>query len=160
MGDNYSVCLDIKFREGKRDEARDSLRKWMEKKESRYGPKGSFGNVCWCREECRKNGIDTDTLEGMIKCILAFHQGSCRYDNECDGGWETYRSEFRGSYSWSSVMEDAMSELAPYLEDGSSMSVGRDDGYDEYLVESEKYEDGTRRSMLSVTTRRRIWEGE
>lgn len=145
MGDVYSVMLKFKLRKGmKRGALADTLRTWMREQEK--DTPGKPG-VYWCWKESREAGIRPDSLRGLCKVVLAFHQGDGRfYSATSSNDMEVYRSAFKATYSWLGVMEDFFRKMAWYLDEGSELAVGRDSGWDKYKVE------------LSETGEPEVWE--
>lgn len=63
----------------------------------------------------------TNSLD-CFKSLFAEHQNDFRIE-AIDTGLIGIHSSFSGSYGWHSVMDEVISKLAPYLEDGSEMEI-------------------------------------
>ena len=131
MGDNYRVRLRVRMRDGVRKcRLTRVLKAWMDDKRAFAGPYPS--NVDFSLALNRGCGNRPDTLAGIWRILLAFHQGDGRQSSKY--GWDEYRSAFHGSYSWYAVLEDAFRKAAPMLADGSRMEVSRDSGTSAFEV--------------------------
>jgi len=71
---------------------------------------------------------DRSTLEGLVKTLITDR-------DYCFDGAHTYSTAFDASYGWEEVMQDAFLHMAPYLEDGSSISISPDSGLYEARIE-------------------------
>jgi len=78
------------------------------------------------------NGEIPETLEGLMKILLAAHQGS--FDCEHEGNEYTFSSCFNATYSWENVMTDWFESICPYLANESYMEISTD--YDNYYAVS------------------------
>ena len=77
-----------------------------------------------------------DTVYGCVAFALAANQNTFTAVHR--NGVTTYKSSFKATYSWESLLEDWFGSIAPYLKDGSSMLVYPDSGHYEYVVEDGK----------------------
>ena len=133
MGDCYSVVLRMKVAKGSKPNLAALLRTWMRRVGE--GTDTSPG-VSWCLPMYRTYGIRPDSLRGIVKIILAAHQGD--FHQMVDAGYDIYRSGFNASYGWAAVMRDAFREMAWALADGSYLYIDRDGGVDELIVKKGK----------------------
>lgn len=150
MGDCYSVELRMKVKLGSKSNLAGLLRTWM--REVEPGTDATPG-VNWSWTLHRRHGARPDTLRGIVKILLAAHQGDFRavVDEE---GYDLYRSGFNASYGWASVMRDAFRTMAKVLADGSYLYIDRDGGVDDMVVKEGRIwqkDDGVRE--LIRTTR-------
>lgn len=115
MGQCYSVDLFYKIKPGMEDEFVKRAAKYL--------------TGAGIREDCF-DGEDLTTPEGCVKFVLAEHQHwFSDITNPCmEPGWKNFKSYFDASYSWSSILEDWFSAVAPTLEDDSFLSVDEDEG--------------------------------
>lgn len=83
----------------------------------------------------RRNGNDADTLESLIRIVLA-DWPSCQFrkSGPDKDGFVTYENDFDARYGWEYIMILAFRALAPHLHDGSSFVIGTDDDTTEYTV--------------------------
>lgn len=79
-----------------------------------------------------KDKIPCDTVYGCVAFALAANQGGFTAVHK--NGITTYKSSFKATYSWQSVLEDWFDAIALYLKDGSSMLIYPDSGRYEYSV--------------------------
>ena len=123
MGQTYSIHLKLKIKDEK------GLKKALSDKIAR----GEEERTNYSLDHCRDIGVDTDTLDGLLQVIF--------------GGWNaglkpapngTLESDFDACYGWEDVMMDAFDEMAPFLEDGSSLKIYPDTSYDLQIVEGGK----------------------
>ena len=130
MGDCYSVVLRMKVAKGSKPNLAALLRTWMRRVGE--GTDASPG-VAWNLAMYRAHGIRPDSLRGVVKIVLAAHQGDFHHTVD-DAGYDIYRSGFNASYGWAGVMRDAFREMAWALADGSYLYIDRDEGVDELEV--------------------------
>ena len=83
-----------------------------------------------------KDKIPCDTVYGCVAFALAANQHNFTAVHR--NGITTYKSSFKATYSWQSVLEDWFDTIAPYLNDGSSMLIYPDNGHCEYVVKNGK----------------------
>lgn len=89
-------------------------------------------------EELRQEGVDTDTLDGLIRVVLAgWKCTQYRTKTESDG-FVVYENDFNASYGWEGFLIDFFKVLEPFMEDTSSIYIEPDDDYDEAIVENGK----------------------
>ena len=131
MGDCYSVVLRMKVAKGSKPNLAALLRQWMRRVGE--GTDASPG-VAWNLPMYRTYGIRPDSLRGVVKILLAAHQGDFHRTVD-DAGYDIYRSGFNASYGWAGVMRDAFREMAWALADGSYLYMDRDGGADELMVQ-------------------------
>ena len=134
MGDCYSVELRMKVAKGTKSSLAGLLRTWMRRVGE--GTDATPG-VAWNLAMYRRHGIRPDSLRGIVKIVLAAHQGDFRHvvDKE---GFDLYRSAFNASYGWAGVMRDALREMSWALADGSYLYIDRDEGVDNMEVRKGK----------------------
>lgn len=129
MGDCYSVVMRMKVAKGSKPNLAALLRTWMR----RVGEgTGASPGVAWNLAMYRTYGIRPDSLRGVVKILLAAHQGD--FHQTVDAGYDVYRSGFNASYGWAGVMRDAFREMAWALADGSYLYIDGDGGVDELVV--------------------------
>ena len=122
MGQTYAVSLKLHFKdkEGAAQALRDKIARATEER------------VIYSLEHYRELGIGTDTVEGLLRIFF--------------GGWEgklqntgtSLESGFDACYGWETVMMDAFDLMAPFLEDGSEITIYPDSGIDNAVVQGGK----------------------
>lgn len=125
MGQTYSVILktDFKDKEGAKKALLDRI------------AKGEQEHTNYSLDHFKEIGIGTDTVEDLMKIIF--------------GGWEgkllpvknhknTFRADYDASYGWIGVMWAGFNALAPYLKDGSRITIYPDSGKDVGIVKDNK----------------------
>lgn len=88
-------------------------------------------------ELAEKLGLSTDNLADLI-CIFF---GGCNLSSRphlFEDNRIEYYSDFDASYGWGSVMYDAFTLIAPFLKNGSKISVYPDESYWNLIVENGK----------------------
>ena len=141
MGDCYSVELRIKLRKSTKGNLQGLMRQWMREQEARKdvqvdATSGRLG-VDWNLAEYRRHGVRPDTLAGICKILLAFHQGDARAVRE--DGFDVYRSGFNASYGWYRVMVEAFEKMAWALAEGSKLEVWYgNNSHDVYEIEIDR----------------------
>lgn len=83
-------------------------------------------------EKYAQRGITPDTLDGLMKIMLAGlqHDVCVSRDEEA----VSYSNEFNASYGWERVMMEWFEVMTPFLRDGSSMLIYPDSDYDKLVV--------------------------
>lgn len=84
----------------------------------------------------KKQGVDTDSLRGLIQVILAGYERTPYRDIEQRGGFRFATNDFNASYGWEILLIDFFKALAPHLEDGSKIYIEPDDDWSEYVIEN------------------------
>lgn len=141
MGDCYSVELRIKLRKSTKGNLQGLMRQWMREQETRgdvqLDAKSGRLGVDWNLAEYRRHGIRPDSLAGICKILLAFHQGDARAVRE--DGFDVYRSGFNASYGWYRVMVEAFEKMAWALAGGSKLEVWYgNNSHDVYEIEIDR----------------------
>lgn len=136
MGDCYSVELRVKLRKSTKANMQKLMRQWMRDQEKSVDLGNGYERlgVNWSLSTYRKAGIRPDSFAGICKILLAFHQGDARHVKDGEG-FDIFRSGFNASYGWYSVMVEAFEKMAWALDEGSSLEIYRDDGYEIYEVD-------------------------
>lgn len=129
MGMVAEHTLRLKFKDYKAEtNAIDAVRNYIEKSEK-------DGTAVFHIKECAKAGVTPDTLDGITKMLLAYEQeGGVKYYKW--RGFLCFRNCFHSSYGWASVIDDAFSLMAPYLEDGSAYILYGDEGIEKSIVKN------------------------
>ena len=120
MGACYSVNLKVKFTDA--EGAKDAL----QRKVARAQEDHTNYNL----------GLDLDSLKGLLQVFFGGWDARLRPAVGKDGIYLT--SDFDASYGWESVMMDAFDEMAPYLEERSSIKIYPDSDYDHAVVKGGK----------------------
>lgn len=126
MGATYSVTLKIKMRNATKRSVGRRLYSWMKEQENPGNDMFGLG-VDWCLGESRKAGIWPSSLAGACKIVLAFHQGDGKHSVE--DGFDVFRSAFKATYSWGTLMEEAFWVMSWALEEGSSLEYWSDNDH-------------------------------
>ena len=122
MGQVYSVILDVKFKN--KEKAADALREKISEAKSEH--------TNYDLEHYQTLGIGIEKIEDLLKIFFAGWEGKLQPAN----GEKTNRlySGFNASYGWGNVMMTAFEKIAPYLEDGSTITIYPDSGIDKAVV--------------------------
>lgn len=123
MGQTYSVNLKLKFSDEKG--AVKALREKI--------ARGKDERVMYYLDHYRLLGIGTEKLTDLLRIFFSGWTGELEEHPE-----NTLSSDFGASYGWEGVMMDAFDEMAPFLEDGSSIRIYPDSGVDKGTVKNKK----------------------
>lgn len=118
MGQTYSVILKMKVT----DEA-GAVKALQQKIADGEKDRTNF-NV----DHFRQIGIDTDTLEGLVRLFIGGWEG--KVDTSRKGRFVRYDSGFDSCYGWEGVMMEMFDVLAPFLADNSYITIYPDSGVD------------------------------
>lgn len=91
-------------------------------------------NQSWANfslEEYAKDGINVETLDGLVSVMLAGWKNQRVTKESLEKGFHKYWNEFNASYGWLRVMESWFFSIGPTLEDGSEFQV---DAENEHLL--------------------------
>lgn len=121
MGQCYSVTLNIKFKDKKA--ASDAIRRKISH--------GKLEHTDYSLGHYKGIGIGTESIHDLLRIIYGGWQGKLRAPSP---GSEELTSEFDASYGWEHVMMTAFEEIAPFLHDGSSITIYPDSGVDKGIV--------------------------
>lgn len=128
MGMCADHTLRLKFKDYKAEaEAVNAVRYYMEKCEKE-------GTVCFDLKRLKTDNVTPDTLDGIIKILLAYNQQEIRYYRW--HGYLCFQNCFDSSYGWETVIDNAMEAMAPYLEDGSVYIIDADEGITKCIVKN------------------------
>lgn len=119
MGQTYAVSLKLQFKD--KQGAAQALRAKI--------TRATQEQAVYALDHYREIGIGTDKIEGLL-CIFF-------------GGWEgklqntgkSLESGFDASYGWETVMMDAFDLMAPFIRDGSEITIYPDSGMDKAIVQ-------------------------
>lgn len=125
MGQCYSVRLKIKFKD--KDGAAKALREKIGRGQKEY--------TSYSLEHYKKIGIGTDTIEDLLKIIFGGWEGKLVSDGSNP---DILHSAFDARYGWEGVMTSAFDEIAPFLENKSSIIIYPDSGKDEAIIKNGK----------------------
>ncbi len=126
MGQVYSVILDVKFKD--KEKAAEALRDKISK--------GKEENTNYNLDHYKSIGIGIDTVDDLLKIFFGGWQGKIiQYETEKD---KKIYAGFNACYGWENVMMTAFEQMAPYLEDDSSLTIYPDSGTDKAIVKSGK----------------------
>ena len=125
MGQVYSVILDVKFKDKKK--AAEALRDKISK--------GKEENTNYNLDHYKSIGIGIDTIEDLLKIFFGGWKG--RLESGTRKERRLYAG-FNACYGWENVMMTAFEQIAPYLEDDSSLTIYPDSGKDKAIVKSGK----------------------
>ena len=89
----------------------------------------------FCLEGYAKDGIDVETLDGVVSVMLAGWSGQRVSKESLENGFTSYRNEFNASYGWQMVMEGMFEAMGPTLENGSEFFIEADSSRVTYTVE-------------------------
>lgn len=144
MGQCYYAHLTVRLRKEQTEEnVHGLLRQWMREREAEEP------GVNWTFDKFAERGITPDTLDGVFKILLGFHQGEGE-SNKADDGSTHYVSSFHASYGWAFVMYEAFKAIAFCLDEGSELFFDDDEGRETYEIrigptgESEVWENHVR----------------
>ena len=85
-------------------------------------------------EQMMAEGVDTETIEGLIRVIFAGWKAN-HFKSESDiRGKTCYTNTFNAMYSWEQVMIGWFHELAYLMTDVSYLNIEMDNDYDEFAV--------------------------
>jgi hypothetical protein len=125
MGQTYSVILKTGFKDKKG--AKKALLDRI--------AKGDEDHTDYNLDHYRQIGIGTDTIEDLMKIFFGGWQGKLvpvkNHPN-------TLRSDFDACYGWEYIMTVAFNDLAPFLSDGSRITIYPDSGKDIGIVRNGK----------------------
>ena len=79
----------------------------------------------------KHTGLDYNTINGILRHFYANWERGYQWTKTTDP--DVLSGDFNATYSWESKMIEVFQLLAPFLEDGSSLKIYPDSGYD-YLV--------------------------
>lgn len=127
MGACYSVNLKVKFTDA--EGAKDAL----QRKVARAQEDHTNYNLDHYRGDL---GLDLDSLKGLLQVFFGGWEARLRPAVGKDGIYLT--SDFDASYGWEGVMMEAFEDLAPYMEEGSSIKIYPDSDYDHAVVKEGK----------------------
>lgn len=121
MSAGYNADLTIKVKDEKG--AIKALNAFIDAKGKGLEP---FGPCNFHLAECKEKGIGRETLPDLISIIMGGYQEPLKAEKVKDG-FITYTKCFNASYSWREVLDGMFEELAPFIEDGSSLDYDSDD---------------------------------
>lgn len=87
-------------------------------------------------EKYKELGITPDTLDGLMRILLAERQSKVSVWDESP--YRCYENGFNASYGWESIMMEWFEILSPFLADGSQMLIYPDSDYDELVIQNGK----------------------
>ena len=90
----------------------------------------------FCLEGYAKDGIDVETLDGVVSVMLAGWSGQRVSKESLENGFTSYRNEFNASYGWLRVLEAWFDAVGPTLEDGSEFQVDAEKQCELWTVEN------------------------
>lgn len=125
MGQVYSVILDVKFKD--KEKAAETLRDKISK--------GKEENTNYNLDHYKSIGIGIDTIEDLLKIFFGGWRGILGSGTGKD---KRLYAGFNACYGWENVMMTAFEQIAPYLEDDSSLTIYPDSGTDKAIVKSGK----------------------
>ena len=127
MGQTYSVYLAIKFKDI--DGATQALKDRI--------ARAKDDRVNYSLEHIAELGKDMDCL---LDLLTIFYGGwDCELAiNQQPNGFVEYSSGFDASYGWEWVMMTAFEDIAPFLENESSLIIYPDSGRDQGIVKNGK----------------------
>ena len=123
MGQTYSINLKLKFSDEK------GAVKALQAKIAR----GKDEQVNYYLDHYLLLGIGTEKIADLLRIFFGGWTGKLEKHPE-----NTLSSDFGASYGWEGVMMDAFDEMAPFLEDGSSIRIYPDSGVDKGTVKNKK----------------------
>lgn len=126
MGQCYSVILKIKVND--EQGAKRALKEKIENDKDR---------VQYNVEDFKKEGVDTDSLAGLIRVFLAGWKGN-NFEIKSQRKFTCFSNDFNACYGWESVMLEMFEALAPYLADRSWIKVWPDSGLDYGIIRDHK----------------------
>lgn len=128
MGACYSVTLKGKFTDA------EGAVKALQRKVARADQEHTNYNLDHYRGDL---GLDLGSLKGLLQLFFGGWEASLRpaFDTDYE---VVLTSGFDASYGWEGVMMDAFDDLAPYLEEGSSIKIYPDSDYDHAVVKGGK----------------------
>lgn len=122
----YSVKLSIRVKNEK--EAYEKVKEFMcNEKDTNFSV-----------EDFKKEGVDVNTLDGLIRVILAGWLCTPYKKEITDNGLAVYTNDFNASYGWENVMMNFFDAIAPCLEDKSMIFIEPDSDYDKAIVKNGK----------------------
>ena len=124
MGACYSVYLTIKTKDAAATVA--AIKKYMEE-----NPREAVFSL----GEWSKHGVGTESLDDLVRIMLAGWPGLAFMKEDEPHGFTTYRNEFNASYGWQMVMEGMFEAMGPTLENGSEFFIEADSSRVTYTVE-------------------------
>lgn len=136
MGDCYSATLSVKFKRNGEKNAVKALNKYITDNDG----KGTNFSLAAYKE---KTGFTPDNWDGLVHIFLAdWDKNRYFFDSEETErtGYLTYRNGFDCSYGWGSVLYDFAEIIAPFLANGSYVSVDSDETNFELSVEDGEWQ--------------------
>ena len=127
MGAVYSIHLRIKVTD--RTSAAEALRTKIARGDQEY--------TSYSLEHYQSLGVGTDSLEDLLKIFFGGWEAKLE-SSKGNKGFTKYDSAFDASYGWEGVMIRAFKEMAPYLEEESSIRIYPDSGVDYGRVKNGK----------------------
>ena len=88
----------------------------------------------FCLEGYAKDGIDVETLDGLVSVMLAGWSGQRVRKETLENGFTSYWNEFNASCGWLRVLEAWFDAVGPTLEDGSEFQVDAEKQWEEWTV--------------------------
>ena len=119
MGQTYNVHLNVKFND--ENGAADALRKKIGNADQ--------DRVDYSLEHYKEIGIGTDTVEDLLKIFFGGWNG--KLTKTKSGSLD---SGFDACYGWERIMMDAFDDIAPFLANGSSITIYPDSGRDKAVI--------------------------
>lgn len=118
MGQCYSVYLKVKFNdeEGAKKALHDKISRG-EEEHIRYDIEGLDN----------QHGFDLQNIRDLLSVFFSGWGSRLRDDSTHPG---MLSSDFDCCYGWEGVMLETFSEIAPFLEDGSTIKIYPDSDYD------------------------------
>lgn len=125
MGQCYSVCLKLKFRD--EEGAKKALKAKLDRHEEE--------RIRYNLDHFEELGIGTDKLHDLLRIFFGGWSGELTLSTT-DKEWEY--ADFDACYGWEGVMMDAFEEIAPYLTEQSEIKIYPDSGCDHGTVRNGK----------------------
>ena len=115
MGQTYDVTLSLRFKDeaGAKGALKDKIAKAKEEK------------VDYNLDHYRSLGVDTESLQGLLNVFFGGWYASLAANARGD-----LNAGFDACYGWETLMMDAFDAMAPFLENGSAITIYPDSGVD------------------------------
>lgn len=122
MGQTYTVILKTKIKD--KEGAKNALLNRI--------AKGEKDHTNYSLDHYKEIGITTNSIEELLKIIFGGWNGELK-----DTG-KSLKSDFDACYGWEWVMMTAFEDIAPFLSNGSRITIYPDSGKDVGVVNKGK----------------------